>query len=134
KVIVCFNEGRHRAALSQRHDVSIYIYGAYLGAIWSHMAILYGHYRSVPVYFAGTNFNEIELTQCLTFFSVKYSPSNTWPRGPLQLAHNISILLPSASSTRSMAPGISSSKLGHPQCASNLSCDLYKGVSHLLQR
>ena len=35
---------------------------------------------------------------------------------------------------RLTAPDISSSKLGHPQCETNLCSDLYNGVSHCLQR
>src|ERR1700748_3965537 len=80
----------------------------------------------------GTKFIESELTQCLTFFGVKYSPSKTWPKCAPQLAHTISTRCPSASGTRFTAPGISSSKLGQPQCDSNLVSDVYKGVSHLL--
>jgi hypothetical protein len=40
---------------------------------------------------------------------------------------------PSASGTRFTAPGISSSKLGQPQCDSNLVSDVYNGVSQRLQ-
>src|SRR6201985_2168139 len=80
----------------------------------------------------GTKFMESELTQCLTFFGVKYSPSKTWPKCAPQLAHTISTRRPSASGTRFTAPGISSSKLGQPQCDSNLVADSYNGASHLL--
>src|ERR1700722_14851532 len=75
---------------------------------------------------------DTELTQCLVFFGVKYSPSKTWPRCAPQLAHTISTLRPSASGTRFTAPGISSSKLGQPQCDSNFVSEVYKGLSHLL--
>jgi hypothetical protein len=80
----------------------------------------------------GTNFSETELTQCLVFLGVRYSPSKTWPKWAPQLAHTISTRLPSASGIRFTAPGISSSKLGQPQCDSNLVSEVYKGVSHLL--
>jgi hypothetical protein len=80
----------------------------------------------------GTNFIDTEFTQCLVFFGVRYSPSKTWPRCALQLAQTISTRLPSASGMRFTAPGISSSKLGQPQCDSNFDSDVYKGVSHLL--
>ncbi len=34
-----------------------------------------------PYYFSsGTNFIEMEFTQCLVFFAVNPSPKNTWPR------------------------------------------------------
>src|SRR6476646_6873305 len=61
------------------------------------------------VIYAGTNFSEIEFTQCLVFFGVKRSPTNTCPRCAPQLAQMISTLLPSASFTRFTAPFISSS-------------------------
>ena len=36
----------------------------------------------IDFYYAvvGINFKEIELTQCLVFFSVSLSPVKTWPR------------------------------------------------------
>jgi hypothetical protein len=80
----------------------------------------------------GTNFMESEFTQWRVFLGVRYSPSKTWPKCAPQLAHTISTRRPSASGTRFTAPGISSSKLGQPQCDSNLVADSYKGVSHLL--
>src|SRR5882757_10129197 len=61
-----------------------------------------------------------------------YSPSKTCPRCAPQLAHSISTRRPSGSGTRFTAPGISSSKLGQPQCDSNFVSDVYSGVSHLL--
>src|ERR1700722_3503919 len=83
-------------------------------------------------YSAGTNFIETEFTQCRTFFGVRYSPSNTWPKCAPQLAQTISTRRPSASGMRFTAPGISSSKLGQPQCDSNLDSEVYNGVWHLL--
>ncbi len=71
----------------------------------------------------GTNRIEIELTQWRVFFLVIRSPRNTWPRCPSHRAHRISIRRPSPSDSRRTAPGISSSKLGHPQPESNLSDD-----------
>src|SRR5690606_10615302 len=71
----------------------------------------------------GTNYIEMELTQCLVFFVVNPSPKNTCPRCPPQLAHTISVRMPSGSGIRLTAPFISSSKLGHPQCDSNLSSE-----------
>ena len=76
---------------------------------------------------------EMELTQWRMFFSVSLSPSNTWPRCPSQLAQTISIRRPSASGTRFTAFGISSSKLGQPQCDRNLCSDVYRGASHWRQ-
>src|SRR5665647_155564 len=76
---------------------------------------------------------EIEFTQYRVFFSVKPSPENTCPKCAPQLAHTISVRLPSASVCRITAPGISSSKLGHPQCDSNLSSERYNGALHCLQ-
>src|ERR1700743_2462377 len=75
---------------------------------------------------------DTEFTQWRTFFGVRYSPSNTWPRWAPQLAQTISTRRPSASGTRFTAPGISSSKLGHPQCDSNFDADVYSGVSQRL--
>jgi hypothetical protein len=80
----------------------------------------------------GTNFIETELTQCRTFLGVRYSPSKTWPRCAPQLLQTISTRRPSASGTRFTAPGISSSKLGQPQCDSNFDADVYSGVSQRL--
>ena len=74
-----------------------------------------------------------EFTQCRVFLGVNLSPSKTWPKCASQLLQRISTRRPSASSKRLTAPGISSSKLGQPQCDSNLSLERYKGVSHLLQ-
>src|SRR5690606_3744475 len=79
------------------------------------------------------NFIDNEFTQCRVFFDVNLSPSNTCPRWASHLAQRISTRRPSASSTRFTAPGISSSKLGQPQCDSNLSFERYNGASHLLQ-
>jgi len=80
-----------------------------------------------------TNFIDTEFTQCRTFFGVRYSPSKTWPKCAPQLAQTISTRRPSASGTRFTAPGISSSKLGHPQCDSNFDSEVYKGASQRLQ-
>jgi len=66
---------------------------------------------------------EIELTQWRVSFSVKCSPVKTWPRWAPQFAHWISVRWPSGSGSRFTAPGISSSKLGQPQFASNLFSD-----------
>ncbi len=66
----------------------------------------------------------MELTQCLIFLAEKPSPSNTWPKWPLQFAHTISVRMPSLSGSLLIAPLISSSKLGHPQPDLNLSSDL----------
>jgi hypothetical protein len=63
---------------------------------------------------------EMELTQCLVFLSVKPSSVKTWPRCAPQLALWVSVRSPSGSGRRLTASGISSSKLGHPQLASNL--------------
>ena len=52
--------------------------------------------------------------------AVRPSPVNTWPRCPPQLAQRISVRRPSASGWRLTAPGISSSKLGQPQCGLEL--------------
>jgi len=76
----------------------------------------------------GINFKEMELTQCRVFFVVNFSPLNTCPKCASQFVQTISTRLPSASGLCFTAPAISSSKLGQPQCESNLSCDLYKGV------
>ena len=67
------------------------------------------------------------------FLSVNLSPIKTCPKCAPHALHRISVLLPSASVSLRTAPEISSSKLGHPQCESNLSSDRYKGASHLLQ-
>ena len=83
------------------------------------------------IIYRGINFSETEFTQCLVFFVVKRSPLNTCPKWPSQAAQTISILLPSASGICLTAPASSSSKLGHPQCESNLSSDRYSGVLHL---
>ena len=72
-------------------------------------------------------------TQWRVSFAVKRSPVKTCPKCPPQLLQTISTLLPSASGTFFTAPGISSSKLGQPQCESNLSSDLYNGVLHWRQ-
>lgn len=55
------------------------IAGRYLLPVPEHLP------AAIPaVYFSrsstGTNFMESELTQWRTFFGVRYSPSNTWPR------------------------------------------------------
>ena len=70
---------------------------------------------------------EMELTQCRVFLAVICSPIKTWPRWPPQRLQTISVRCPSASISRSTAPGISSSKLGQPQPLENLSCDRYSG-------
>ena len=46
----------------------------------------------------------------------------------------ISVRRPSASVVRLTAQGISSSKLGQPHPASNLSCERYNGAPHWRQR
>ena len=92
----------------------------------THHSYLTNHY-SPP-----TNFIDTEFTQWRVFLGVKYSPSKTWPKCAPQFAQTISTRRPSASFTRLTAPGISSSKLGQPQCDSNLDSEVYKGVSHLL--
>lgn len=84
-------------------------------------------------FLSGTNNIEMEFTQCLVFLLVNPSPRNTWPRCASQLAQTISVRLPSGSGILFTAPLISSSKLGQPQCESNLLSDLYKGALHLLQ-
>jgi ABC-2 type transport system permease protein len=63
----------------------------------------------------GTNFSEIEFTQCRVFLAVKRSPRKTWPRWPPQEAHSISMRWPSGSSSRRTAPSISWSNDGQPQ-------------------
>ena len=76
---------------------------------------------------------EMEFTQCRVFFGVKPSPWKTCPRCAPQEAQVISVRLPSASTERFTAPGISASKLGHPHWASNLFSELYRGASQRLQ-
>jgi hypothetical protein len=77
-------------------------------------------YLGVISFSSGIKSIEIEFTQCRTFFFVKPSPKNTCPKCAPQLAQVISVRTPSASKLRLTAPGISSSKLGHPQSDSNL--------------
>src|SRR5690242_7533140 len=81
----------------------------------------------------GMNFNDMEFEQCRMFFPVNPSPTKTWPRWAPHAPHWISVLSPSASGTLLTAPSISSSKLGQPHLASNLSSERYRGASHLLQ-
>lgn len=84
----------------------------------THMCYLEG--TAVLFLSSGMKSIEMELTQCRTFLEVKRSPRKTWPKCALQLAQLISIRTPSGSGDLLTAPGISSSKLGHPQPASNL--------------
>lgn len=72
---------------------------------------------------AGTNPSESELTQWRVFLGVNPSPVKTWPKWASQRAQTISVRRPSASGVRRTAPGISSSKLGQPHPASNLSSE-----------
>ncbi|KAJ0917450.1 hypothetical protein HanRHA438_Chr05g0206091 [Helianthus annuus] len=52
------------------------------------------------------NLMEILLTQCLSSVGVlKPSPLNTWPKCPPQAVQVISVLLPSGSALRVIAPG-----------------------------
>lgn len=95
------------------------------GDVFEGIFKLFSHSRNNNLFYAtGTNFIETELTQCLRFFGVRYSPSNTWPKCAPQLAQTISTRRPSASGTRFTAPGISSSKLGQPQCDSNFDSEV----------
>ena len=82
---------------------------------------------------AGTKISEIEFTQCRTLFPVKPSPRKTWPKCAPQLAQSISVRSPSGSGILFTTPGISSSKLGHPQLALNLSFERYSATLHRLQ-
>ena len=89
---------------------------------------------SVRSFFAaGTNSSDTELTQWRVFRGVKPSPVKTWPRWPPHRAQVISVRRPSASTVRFTAPGISSSKLGQPHPASNLSDERYNGAPHCRQ-
>ena len=82
---------------------------------------------------SGTKTREIEFTQCRTLFPVKPSPRKTWPKCAPQLAQSISVRIPSGSGILFKAPGISSSKLGHPQPALNLSFERYSATLQHLQ-
>lgn len=72
------------------------------------------------------------LTQCLTFFFVKPSPSKTWPRWEWHWEHKISILRPSASVLVNTAPGKASSNDGQPQPLWNLLSDAKRGCAQPL--
>ena len=74
-------------------------------------------------FFSGRNSSETEFTQWRVFLGVKPSFRKTWPRWAPQRAQVISVRTPSASGVRRTAPGISSSKLGQPHPASNLSAE-----------
>lgn len=79
----------------------------------------------------GVNLTEMLLTQCRSSVGVlNPSPLNTWPRCPPQAAQVISVLLPSGSGERFMAPGRPSKKAGQPHPELNLVVDLYNGVPH----
>src|SRR3972149_7908652 len=82
---------------------------------------------------AGTKRRDVEFTQCRTLFLVKPSLRKTCPKCAPQLAQTISVRTPSGSGILFTAPGISSSKLGHPQPASNLLSERYSGTLHRLQ-
>ena len=76
---------------------------------------------------------ERELTQWRVFFFVKRSPVNSWPKWALQLAHWISVLIPSGSGTLFKELGNSLSKEGQPQPELNLASDEKRGALHLRQ-
>lgn len=79
------------------------------------------------------NNNEIEFTQWRVLAGVKPSPSKTCPKWPPHCEQVISVRIPSASKLRLTAPGISLSKLGQPQRASNLFTEWYSGWWHWRQ-
>src|SRR5215217_6277720 len=74
-----------------------------------------------------------ELTQSRVFLFVNPSPRNSCPKCAPQFVHSISVLIPSGSSTRFIAFGKLSSKLGHPHPALNLLLDENRGALHLCQ-
>ncbi len=81
----------------------------------------------------GINLIDKEFTQCLVFFGVCCSPSNTWPKWAAQFAHSISVLCASGSGRRLIAFGKFSSNAGQPQFASNFAFEENNGVLHFLQ-
>jgi hypothetical protein len=83
-------------------------------------------------FLSGMKSIEIEFTQWRVFFFVKPSAKNTCPKCAPQVAQIISVRTPSASKIRFTPPGISSSKLGHPQSASNLLSERYNAAPQRL--
>ena len=89
--------------------------------------------REARLLSAGAKAREIEFTQCRTSFAVKPSARKTCPKWAPQLPQTISVRTPSSSGMRFTAPGISSSKLGQPQLALNLSSERYSAALQRLQ-
>src|SRR5215831_10405170 len=74
-----------------------------------------------------------EFTHSRVFLFVKCSPRNSCPKCAPQFIHSISVLIPSGSGIRFIAFEKVSSKLGHPQPASNLLFEEKRGALHLRQ-
>jgi hypothetical protein len=81
------------ASLHQKHPLASVAISVLLRLLFSLLFFIY-YFRQLFVF----GIKRIELAQCLVSLSVNPSPTNSCPKCPPQLAHCISILIPSGSS------------------------------------